>query len=217
MAKETRKEKPAEKIKLEAVIASYPNLTEPDDFGRLTCDILFDKADKKHMAQLDALKKKILKVKTANYGTDKAEWSPDTKKVLVKDGDEREDQPTYNNRYAITVTTNEKFGVDAIDTAGRPFDISKIRGGMLVDVLVRVAPYSYEKKGKVIKEGVSLYLQGFMIDPARPVIQGFGGRPNLASEFGVDSDTVADEEDEGEETPRSSKSKAKNFSDDEEE
>lgn len=215
--------RPSEKIKLERVIASYPNLTpdRADEFGRLTCDLLFDKSSKEHMAQLDALKKKIHKVKVAAYGADKEEWPDEIRKSKIKDGDEREDQPTYHDRFCVTVATGVQHGVDAIDTSGKPYDVSKIRGGMLVDVIVRIAPWTHKnKKGTVLKEGVSLYLQGFMIDPKRETMPGFGGKPNLASEFGVNED-MRDEEEEGDEAPpskKASKGKAKkNFSDDEEE
>lgn len=173
-------------------VLSYPDLSNPKPFkGKVyyRTDILFDQDD----PQLAILKKKINKVRVLNWGADKDEWPEKARKRFIQDGNEREDQPTYQDKMYVTVATQTP--VDVIDTKGRAFSAAMVRGGMFAKVALSISPW--ENDGD---EGMSLYLQGVMVDTAKAPLPGFGGKKSAKALFGIkDSEEDTDDEDDGEE------------------
>lgn len=200
-------------------ILSYPKLHNPKPYkGKIyySTDILFDQDD----AQLSVLKKKINAVRVKTWGKDKTEWPEKAKKRFIQDGNEREDQPTYADRSYIAVSTQQPVSV--ITPSGKSFNAQLVRGGMKARVVVSIVPWDNEGD-----EGLSVYLQGIIIDPTEERLPGFGGGKSakqLLQIAGIDDEDADDDEgedaeDEDEDLPRSKKGKNKKAvaEDDEEE
>jgi hypothetical protein len=187
-------------------VLSYPDLHQPKPFKGKTyyrTDILFDNDD----PQLAVLKKKINTVRVKTWGDDKTEWPDGAKKRFIQDGNEREDQKTYEDKMYVSVSTQQP--VPVIDPKGKAFSAALVKGGMFAKVAVCISPWDNEGE-----EGMSIYLQGVMIDTSKEKLAGFGGGKSAKQLFGLeDSDEDADEsdgeeqEDEDEDLPRSKKKK----------
>lgn len=190
-------------------VLSYPEIHNPKPYkGKVyyRTDILFDKED----AQLAVLKKKINKVRVAMWGDDKEEWPKKATKIFIGDGNERGDLPTYHDKDYISVSTQTP--IQAIDPKGKNFSNQMVKGGMFAKVAVQISPW----KDPDGEEGLSVYLQGIMVDTSKEKLSGFGGGKSARQLFGLDSEGEVDDvqeddsdagevnEDEKEDLPRSS-------------
>lgn len=186
MAKK-KKKKAAIDLTLWDVILSYPDLHEPKPFkGKVyyKTDVLLD-ADH---AQLGELRTAIKKIKTQQWGPDKTEW-PKGSKPLIQNGDEREDQKGYKDRFYLTPSTQTP--VPVIDPKGKSFSAQMVKGGMFANVAVRVSAWEYDGD-----EGVSIYLQGVQIDTSKASLN-FGGGKSVKQMFDLeDADDSSDDEDD---------------------
>lgn len=188
MAKE-KNPKSAELV-VKALI-SFPNLTKPDKFGRFRVDCLFTLDDK----QPGIIRKAIKKVGAAAFGEDREEWPKKARKKFVREGNEREDQPTYKDKLYISANSNNPPA--CIDLAGKNINPALVRAGMEAKVSINVTAWENEKFG----EGISIYLQGIMLDPTQQPQPGFGGAKNgkqLFKDHLEAEDSESDEDDEGE-------------------
>jgi len=186
-------------------VLSYPDLANPKPFkGKVyyKTDVLFDQDD----PQIAVLKKKLHAVRVKNWGEDKTEWPEKAKKRFIQDGNEREDQPTYQDKVFISVSTQST--VHVIDTKGKAFAAAMVKGGMFAKVAVAISPW--ENEGE---EGLSIYLQAVMVDTSKEKLPGFGGGKSAHELFGLeesdddeDSDDAEDEDDE-DDVPRGKKKK----------
>lgn len=197
-------------------VLSYPDLHQPKPFKGKTyyrTDILFDQDD----AQLAVLKKKIHEVRVKTWGADKTEWPEGAKKRFIQDGNEREDQKTYEDKMYVSVSTQQPVSV--IDPKGKAFSAAMVKGGMFAKVAVCLSPWDNEGE-----EGMSIYLQAVMVDTTKEKLAGFGGGKSANQLFGLDSEEdeseseeSEDEEDEEEDLPRSKKKKKAPVGEDESE
>jgi hypothetical protein len=190
-------------------VLSYPDLHNPKPYkGKIyyRTDILFDQDD----PQLAVLKKKIHAVRVKTWGEDKTEWPDGAKKRFIQDGNEREDQSTYEDKFYVSVSTQSP--VPVIDPKGKAFSPALVKGGMFADVAVCLSPWDNEGE-----EGMSIYLQGVMIDTSKERLSGFGGGKSARQLFGLedsddedsDEDESEDEDDEEDLPRRNKKKKAK--------
>lgn len=191
-------------------VLSYPDLHNPKPFkGKIyrRTDVLFEQDD----PQLAVLKKKLNQLRIKTWGEDKSEWPEGARKRFIQDGNEREDQPTYEGKFFITASTQSE--VPVIDTKGKTFSPAMVKGGMFAKVAVCLSPW--ENEGD---EGMSIYLQGVMVDLTKEKLPGFGGGKSVKQLFGLedddsdgddsdDDDTSDDAEDDEEDMPRGKKSK----------
>jgi hypothetical protein len=185
---------PSVALTLWDVILSYPDLHEPKPYMgkiRYRTDVLLDSDH----ADLSALKKAVSKVRVTSFGDDKTEWPKGAKKKLIHDGNEREDQKTYKDRFYITAGSNNP--VPIVDLKGKTVPAQQIRGGMMANVAVTVGKYNFEGK-----EGVTIYLNGIQLDPAKKVLPGFGGGPSVEKMFGKRAE---DQDDDAQDFPRGKK------------
>ena len=191
-------------------VLSYPDLHNPKPFkGKIyyRTDVLLDNDD----PQIAALKKKLHKLRVDAFGDDKTEWPDKAKKKFIQDGNEREDQPAYKDKAYITASTQTP--VPVVTPNGKPFSAQMVKGGMTAKVAVCLSNWT-DPDGE---EGVSIYLQGVMIDPSVDRLPGFGGGKSAKQLFnikdedeGEDEDSeedASDEEDDEEDQPRSKKKK----------
>lgn len=205
--KKRKPKRPFQELTIWGAILSYPDLHNPKPFKGKTyfqSDVLLD-ADHPDLAKL---KKAITKVRTAYWGEDKSEWvKPD--KPLIQNGDKREDQKGYAGKFFIT--PKSQFPVDVVNKKGKPFDPQMVRGGMFANVAVRVA--AWENEGD---QGVSIYLQGIMIDTDKKALN-FGGGRSVKQMFnlGRDDDDMDESDDDDDDEPRGKKKKGFSFDDDE--
>lgn len=221
MAKKKSK-KPAVEMTLWGVVLSYPDLDKPKPYKGKTyykTDCLLDEDH----AQLKELRTAIGKVKRMAWGEDKSEWPSDLK-VLLQNGDSREDQKVYHGKFFISPSTQQP--VPVVDPKGKEFNPASVRGGMTANVAIRIS--KWENEGD---EGISIYLQGVQIDTKRDRLAGFGGGKSVKQMFGLDESSSDDENDESDEddtdpdsekddeddTPRGKKESSKKNFDDEEE
>jgi hypothetical protein len=188
-------------------VLSYPDLHQPKPFKGKTyyrTDILLDNDD----PQLAVLKKKIHAVRVKTWGDDKTEWPDGARKRFIQDGNEREDQKTYEDKMYVSVSTQQP--VPVIDPKGKAFSPALVKGGMFAKVAVCVSPWDNEGE-----EGMSIYLQGVMIDTTKEKLAGFGGGKSAKQLFGLEEsddeddsdDDSEDQDDEDEDLPRSKKKK----------
>ncbi len=207
-----KKKRVAEDLTLWDVILSYPQLHDPKPYkGKIyySTDILLE-ADH---AQLKALKKAINGVAVKSWGEDKTEW-PEMKPFIV-DGNTREDQKGYTDRFYIKAATQTP--VPVIDLKGKAFNPQSVKGGMFANVAIRISAWEFDGD-----EGMSIYLQGVQIDTTKPGLN-FGGGKSVQQMFKRDGDEEDHNEDDADNTdddssadePRGKKSK-KAFDDDEE-
>jgi hypothetical protein len=201
------KQKPFVDFVVEGVL-SYPAIDKPriDDKGkeRYQTDILFDKDD----AQLSVLRKKVNSVRVKAWGADKTEWPKKGKRQIIRDGDEREDQPVYKDKFYISVGSGQPVSV--INQKGKTVAAAMVKGGMTAKVAIAITTFD-NKFG----EGISVYLQSIMLDPNQERLPGFGGGKSAKQHFKDHLDEESDEdeeeeddsddEDEDEDLPRSKK------------
>jgi hypothetical protein len=169
-------------------VLSYPDLHQPKPFKGKTyyrTDVLLDSDD----PQIAALKKKINTVRVKTWGDDKTEWPEGAKKRFIQDGNEREDQKTYEDKMYVSVSTQQP--VPVIDPKGKAFSPALVKGGMFAKVAVCVSPWDNEGE-----EGMSIYLQGVMIDTSKEKLAGFGGGKSAKQLFGLESDDEDSDEDD---------------------
>lgn len=203
-----KKKKPAVEMTLFGVILSYPDLHDPKPYkGKIYyhTDALMDEDH----AQLKELRSKIIRVKKEAFGEDKEEWPKGAQKKFVQDGNEREDQNGYKDRFYITASTQTP--VPIVDLKGKTFNPQMVKGGMFANVAIRISAWEFDGD-----EGVSIYLQGVQIDTSKQSLN-FGGGKSVKQMFGLDddSDDEGDEddddsesdEDDEEDQPRGKKSK----------
>lgn len=216
--KKKRVKKPFQELTLWGVVLSYPDLHEPKPFRGKTywqSDVLME-PDHPDLAKL---RKAIKKVRTDYWGADESEWiKPD--KPLIQNGDKREDQKGYAGKFFLT--PKSQFPIDVVDPRGKPFNAQMVKGGMFANVAVRVA--AWENDGD---QGVSIYLQGVMIDTKKKALN-FGGGKSIKQMFNLGADEDGDEDekprkkkgfkmDDGEEEDQPRKKKKKATRHDEEE
>lgn len=200
-------------------VLSYPDLHQPKPYKGKTyyrTDILFDQDD----PQLAVLKKKINEVRVKTWGSDKTEWPEGAKKRFIQDGNEREDQSTYEDKMYTSVSTQSP--VPCIDPKGKAFSPQMVKGGMFAKVAVCISPWDNEGE-----EGMSIYLQGVMVDTTKEKLAGFGGGKSAKQLFGLEGEGEADssddeaeerqDDDEDEDLPRSKKKKKPPVDEDEDE
>jgi hypothetical protein len=187
------------------VILSFPDLHEPKPYKGNTYYRLDALMDEDH-PQLAELRKLIFKVRKDAFGADKDEWPDDCKRKLLKDGNEREDIKGYKDRFSITPST--KNPVPVVDLKGKNFPAQSVRGGMFGNVAIRISEWENEGEG-----GVSIYLQGVMVDTKKKSLN-FGGGKSVQQMFKLDAKS---EEEEEEDTPRGKKKPKKKSWDDSEE
>lgn len=172
-------------------VLSYPDLANPKPFkGKIyyRTDVLFDQDD----PQLAILKKKIHTVRVKTWGDDKSEWPEGAKKSFIQDGNEREDQPTYQDKSYISVSTQQ--AVSVIDPKGKAFSSALVKGGMFAKVAVCISPWDNDGT-----EGMSIYLQAVMVDTTKEKLSGFGGGKSAKQLFGLGSEeSDSDDDSEGE-------------------
>lgn len=208
--KKTKSKKPAVEMTLWGVVLSYPDLDKPKPYkGKIyyKTDCLLDEDH----AQLKELRSAIGKVKRLSWGEDKSEWPTDLK-VLLQNGDSREDQKAYQGKFYISASTQQP--VPVVDPKGREFNAASVRGGMTANVAIRIS--KWENEGD---EGISIYLQGVQIDTKVERLAGFGGGKSVKQMFGLDEssddeddDSDSDDQDDEDDTPRGKK-KAKKSDD----
>lgn len=222
--KAAKKKRVAVEMTLWDVILSYPDLHDPKPYkGKIyyRTDVLMGEDH----AQLKELRGNITKVKKMAWGEDKSEWPEAThnggNKKLVHDGNEREDQTGYKDRFYITASTQTP--VPVVDLKGKAFNAQMVKGGMFANVAVRISHWEYEGD-----EGVSIYLQGVQIDTSKKSLN-FGGGKSVDQMFNLkgsdddesdDEDQTDDEEsdDDEDDQPRGKKTaKKKPQSDDDDE
>lgn len=187
-------------------VLSYPDVHNPKPFKGKTyyrTDVLFDKDD----PQLAVLKKKINRVRVETWGDDKSEWPEKAVKRFIQDGDEREDQTTYHEKFYVTASSQNPIPV--IDPKGKTFSTAMVKGGMFAKVAICISPW--ENEGE---EGMNIYLQGIMVDTTKEKLAGFGGGKSAKQLFGLesedeDSDSDDSDEDDEEDMPRGKKKPAK--------
>lgn len=197
--KKKKPKKAAIDLTLWDVILSYPDLHEPKPFkGKIyfKTDVLLDKDH----PQLGALRAAIKKVKVSTWGEDKTEW-PEAKKPLIQDGDAREDQKGYKGRVFITPATQQQ--VPVVNLNGSKFPAQSVKGGMFGNVAVRISAWEFDGD-----EGVSIYLQGVMIDTTKDSLN-FGGGKSVKQMFDLDEDAEesddSEEDEDEEDKPRAKK------------
>lgn len=183
-------------------VLSYPDLANPKPYkGKIyyRTDLLFDQDD----PQLAVLKKKIHSVRVKTWGDDKTEWPEGARKRFIQDGNEREDQPTYADKSFVSVSTQQ--AVSVIDPKGKAFNAAMVKGGMFAKVAVCISPWDNEGE-----EGMSIYLQGVMVDTSKEKLPGFGGGKSAKQLFGLeDADEESDDEDEENEEEEDDKPRGK--------
>lgn len=188
MAKAKKKKSVFEEITLWNVCLSYPDLHDPKPFkGKVyyRTDLLLDPDH----AQLKDLSKAVNKVRTGAFGEDKSEWPDGAKKKFIQDGNDREDQPPYQNKLYLTASTQTP--VPIVDPKGRPFNAQSVKGGMWANVAIRIASWEFDGD-----EGISIYLQGVQIDTSQKSLN-FGGGKSVDQMFkrAGDSDDTSDDAD----------------------
>jgi len=190
-------------------VLSYPDLHQPKPYkGKIyyKTHVLFDQDD----PQLAILKKKIKTVRVKNWGEDKDQWPEGAQKAFILDGNEREEEKAYKDKFYINVSSQQQ--VPVIDYKGKNFSPAMVKGGMFAKVAVCISPWDNEGE-----EGMSIYLQGVMIDTSKEKLPGFGGGKTAKQLFGLDKLDDSMEDDDDEDAPRGKKKSKKSFMDDEEE
>lgn len=214
------KKKKFERIELVVYgVLSYPDLANPKPYkGKIyyRTDVLFEQDD----PQIAVLKKKINQVRVKTWGDDKEEWPEGARKSFIKDGNEREDQSTYQDKSYITVSTQQ--AVPVIDYKGRNFSAQMVKGGVFAKVALCISPWDNDGE-----EGLSVYLQGVMVDTSKEKLPGFGGGKSAKQMFGLEDsddgeseeedDDAEDHEDEEEDLPKKKKKPAKKVVEEEDE
>lgn len=209
MAKKAKKA--SVEMTLWGVVASYPDLHDPKPFKGKVYFKLDCLMDMDH-PQLKKLKAAINQVRTEQWGEDKAEWPKGATRVFIQDGNEREDQKAYQDKYYISAKTQQP--VPVVDPKGKPFNPQMLKGGMTVNVAIAISAWEFDGD-----EGVAIYLQGVQVDTSVPKLDGFGGGKSVEQMFGkskAKDDESEELEEEEDDQPRSKK-KAKKVEDEGEE
>lgn len=187
----------AKKKKLERIemvvygVVSYPDIVNPKPFKSkiyYRTDVLLESDD----PQIVALKKKINKVRVLNWGEDKDEWPEKARKRFIQDGNTREDQKTYHDKMFITCSSQNPIPV--IDPKGKTFNPAMLKGGMFAKVAICISPWNNDGE-----EGMSIYLQGIMVDTSKQKLAGFGGGKSAKRLFGLEDDGPDTDDDDSEE------------------
>jgi hypothetical protein len=203
--KAKKKKKPSVEMTLWGVILSYPDLHDPKPYkGKVyyRTDMLLERDH----PQLKELRKAIKSIKVQTWGEDESEY-PEGLKKFVQDGNEREDQPTYKDKFFVTASTQTP--VPVVDLKGKAFSPQAVKGGMWANVAINISAWEFDGD-----EGISIYLQGVQIDTTKASLN-FGGGRSVAKMFERDSVDADDSDDEEMDTPRG-KVKMKDFDDEDE-
>lgn len=209
VSKKKTKKKASVEMTLWNVILSYPDLHDPKPYkGKIyyKTDVLLDKDH----PQLKELRQALKRVKVETWGEDADEW-PEKGNPFVMNGDEREDQSGYAGRFYITASTQTP--VPVVDPKGKTFNAQMVKGGMFANVAVRISAWEFDGD-----EGVSIYLQGVMIDTSKQGLN-FGGGKSVKQMFnleeGEENEQDEDDSDDEDDQPRKAKKKSKPVDEDE--